>query len=118
MINPLNRMRAHTDLALMSLTFLLTIAYNIEIGVLVSFVISLLMVVRRSSKVRMSILVRFCIHKYICANRTTSQGRVTGTNKWAPVSEDPEAAELPSWTGVLVVAIRESLDFGWFRRVP
>ena len=39
---------------------------------------------------------------------------MAGTNKWTPVSEDPEAVELPSWTGVLVIAIRESLDFGGF----
>lgn len=88
------KMRAHNDLALMFLTFALTIAYNIEVGVLVSFVVSLLMVVRRSSKVRISIL-----------------GRVPGTNKWSAISEDPDAQELPSWTGVLVIAIRESLDF-------
>jgi len=88
------KMRSYNDLALMALTFVLTIAYNIEVGVLVSFVISLLVVVRRSSKVRISIL-----------------GRVAGTNKWSPISEDPEAEELPSWTGVLVIAIRESLDF-------
>ncbi len=53
-----NRMRAWIDLLLMSLTFLLTIIWNVEIGIAVSVVISLLLVVRRSSRPRMTILVR------------------------------------------------------------
>ena len=42
---------------LMSLTFFLTIIWNVEIGIAVSVVISLLLVVRRSSRPRMTILV-------------------------------------------------------------
>ena len=66
-------MRAWIDLSLMSLTFFLTIIWNVEIGIAVSVVISLLLVVRRSSRTRMTILVsRFfpcfcsCLHTY-CA---------------------------------------------------
>ena len=51
-------MRAWIDLLLMSLTFFLTIIWNVEIGIAVSVVISLLLVVRRSSRPRMTILVR------------------------------------------------------------
>jgi MFS superfamily sulfate permease-like transporter len=51
------RMRAWIDMALMLLTFFGTIIWNVEIGVLVSLVISLLLVVHRSSKTRMLILV-------------------------------------------------------------
>src|SRR6202522_25793 len=51
------RMKAWVDLTLMSLTFILSIIWNIEVGVVVSLVISLLMVVHRSSKTRMTILV-------------------------------------------------------------
>lgn len=50
-------MRAWIDMALMSLTFILTIIWNVQVGVVVSLIISLLLVVRRSSKTRMSILV-------------------------------------------------------------
>ena len=50
-------MRAWIDLLLMSLTFFLTIIWNVEIGIAVSVVISLLVVVRRSSRPRMTILV-------------------------------------------------------------
>src|ERR1700678_3598813 len=50
-------MKAWVDLTLMSLTFILSIIWNIEVGVVVSLVISLLMVVHRSSKTRMTILV-------------------------------------------------------------
>ena len=53
-----HRMRAWIDLLLMSLTFFLTIIWNVEIGIAVSVVISLLLVVHRSSRPRMTILVR------------------------------------------------------------
>lgn len=50
-------MRAWVDLALMTLTFVLSIVWNVEVGIGVSLVISLLLVVHRSSKTRMTILV-------------------------------------------------------------
>ena len=55
-------MRAWADLLLMSLTFIFTIVWNVEVGILVSVVISLLMVVHRSSKTRMTILVYLVSH--------------------------------------------------------
>ncbi|PVF96042.1 hypothetical protein CPB86DRAFT_710075 [Serendipita vermifera] len=80
------------DLALMALTFLLTVLWSVEVGIAISVTVSLLMVVHRSSKARMAIL-----------------GRVPGTDKWKPIQENPDAEEvLP---GVLIVRIRESLDF-------
>ncbi|TFK83243.1 sulfate anion transporter [Polyporus arcularius HHB13444] len=86
------KMRAWIDLLLMSLTFLLTIIWNVEIGIAVSVVISLLLVVRRSSRPRMTIL-----------------GRIPGTDRWKPIDENPDAEEDTS--GVLIVRIRENLDF-------
>ncbi|KAI8978222.1 sulfate anion transporter [Trametes punicea] len=86
------RMKAWIDLALMTLTFVLTIIWNVEIGIAVSVVISLLLVVRRSSRPRMTIL-----------------GRIPGTDKWKPIDENPEAEE--DAQGVLIVRIRENLDF-------
>ena len=58
------RMHAWVDLTLMALTFLFTIIWDVEIGIAVSVVISLLLVVHRSSKTRMAILVcaPFCIY--------------------------------------------------------
>jgi len=50
-------MRAWIDMTLMSLTFFLTIIWSVQVGVIVSLVISLLLVVRRSSRARMSIMV-------------------------------------------------------------
>lgn len=55
-------MQAWVDMTLMSLTFFLSIIYNIEVGVISSLVISLLLVVHRSSKTRMTILVSFPIY--------------------------------------------------------
>lgn len=43
----------------MALTFVLTVLWSVEVGVAVSVTISLLMVVHRSSRARMSILVSF-----------------------------------------------------------
>ena len=51
------RMRAWVDLSLMALTFFFTIIWDVEVGVAVSLIISLLLVVHRSSKTRMTILV-------------------------------------------------------------
>lgn len=52
------RMGGWMDLLLMSLTFIFTIVWNVEVGIAVSLVISLLLVVHRSSKTRLTILVR------------------------------------------------------------
>lgn len=51
-------MGAWVDLALMFLTFVFSIVWNVEVGIVSSLIISLLMVVHRSSKTRMNILVR------------------------------------------------------------
>ncbi|KAI6029335.1 hypothetical protein PISMIDRAFT_493515 [Pisolithus microcarpus 441] len=82
---------AWTDLAMMFITFFLSVIWNIEIGIVVSLIISLLLVIRRSSKTRMTIL-----------------GRIPGTDQWRPVTDNPEAEDVP---GALIVRIRESLDF-------
>jgi MFS superfamily sulfate permease-like transporter len=51
-------MSAWIDLGLMALTFFLSIFYNVEVGIIVSLIVSLFLVVHRSSKTRMNILVR------------------------------------------------------------
>ena len=45
-----------------------------------------------------------------------SQGRIPGTDRWKPIDENPEAEEDTS--GVLIVRIRENLDFGAPPSVP
>ncbi|KAJ7807805.1 sulfate anion transporter [Mycena olivaceomarginata] len=86
------RMSAWVDLGLMSLTFFSAIVWNIEIGITLAMIASLLLVVHRSSKTRMTIL-----------------GRIPGTERWKPINENPEAEEDVS--GALIVRIRENLDF-------
>ncbi|GJE94663.1 sulfate anion transporter [Phanerochaete sordida] len=86
------KMHAWVDLSLMALTFFLTIIWDVEVGIAVSLVISLLLVVHRSSKTRMTIL-----------------GRVPGTDRWKPIGEESEAME--DTPGVLIIRIRENLDF-------
>ncbi|KAG9312209.1 sulfate transporter family-domain-containing protein [Chiua virens] len=82
---------AWMDLAMMFITFTLSVVWNVEIGIVVSLIISLLLVVRRASKTRMTVL-----------------GRVPGTDQWRPVTDVPDAEDVP---GTLIVRIRESLDF-------
>ncbi|KAL4064287.1 sulfate transporter family-domain-containing protein [Scleroderma yunnanense] len=82
---------AWTDIAMMFITFFLSVIWNVEIGIVVSLIISLLLVIRRSSKTRMTIL-----------------GRIPGTDQWRPVTDNPDAEDVP---GALIVRIRESLDF-------
>ncbi|KAG6866429.1 hypothetical protein C0991_004714 [Blastosporella zonata] len=86
------KMSAWIDLTLMSLTFVFSIIWNVEVGIVVSLIISLLLVVHRSSRARMTIL-----------------GRIPGTDRWKPINENPEAEE--SADGTLIVRIRENLDF-------
>ncbi|KAG9038216.1 hypothetical protein FRB95_002177 [Tulasnella sp. JGI-2019a] len=86
------RMRAYEDFTLMSLTFLSTVLWSVEVGIVVSVTLSLLLVVRNSSKTSMKIL-----------------GRIPGTNKWMAIDEEPEARE--DTPGVLIIRIKESLDF-------
>ncbi|KAF7791397.1 hypothetical protein EIP86_002411 [Pleurotus ostreatoroseus] len=85
-------MRAWVDLSLMSLTFFFTIIWNVEVGIAVSIVISLLLVVHRSSRARMTIL-----------------GRIPGTDRWKPINEDPDAQE--DVPGVMIIRLREDLYF-------
>jgi len=86
------KMRSWMDLALMILTFVFSLVWNVEVGIVVSIIISLMLVVRRSSKTRMAIL-----------------GRIPGTDQWKPINENEEARE--DVPGVLIVRIRENLDF-------
>ncbi|KAG2339548.1 hypothetical protein BDR05DRAFT_891545 [Suillus weaverae] len=85
------RIGAWTDLAMMFLTFSLSVIWNIEIGIVVSLIISLLLVIKRSSHTRMIIL-----------------GRIPGTDQWGPIADNPGAEDVP---GILIIRIRESLDF-------
>ena len=58
---PPRRLRSWMDLSLMALTFALTIFWDLEMGIAVSLVISLVLVVHKSSKPRMTILVSACL---------------------------------------------------------
>lgn len=60
------------DLAMMFITFTLSVIWNVEIGIVVSLIISLLLVVRRSSKTRMTVLVSPVIFHSL--NLLTSDG--------------------------------------------
>ena len=66
------RIGAWMDLAMMFITFTLSVIWNVEIGIVVSLIISLLLVVRRSSKTRMTVLVSPVIFHSL--NLLTSDG--------------------------------------------
>jgi hypothetical protein len=54
-------MGAWTDLTLITLTFVLAVVESLEVGIITSMLISLLLVVHRSSKTRLTILVRLTL---------------------------------------------------------
>lgn len=54
-------MSAWVDLSVMTLTFILSIVWNLEAGIVISMILSLLLVVHRSSKTRMTVLVSTCV---------------------------------------------------------
>ncbi|RSH94758.1 hypothetical protein EHS25_004564 [Saitozyma podzolica] len=85
-------MRAWTDFLQMTGTFILTLLFSIETGLVASVVFSLILVVQKSTQTRIKII-----------------GRLPNTEEWVPIDEDEAAQEeLP---GVLVVRIRENLNF-------
>ncbi|KAI5122315.1 hypothetical protein M0805_002482 [Coniferiporia weirii] len=86
------RMRSWTDLGLMLVTFITTLLFNIEVGIVCSIICSLLLVVHKSSKPRLTIL-----------------GRIPGTTRWKPVNDSPEAEE--DVPGALIVRLRDNLNF-------
>jgi MFS superfamily sulfate permease-like transporter len=95
---------------MMFLTFALSVVWDIEIGIVVSLIISLLLVIKRSSQTRMMILVcRVIIHTFYRHSNSFFQGRIPGTDKWGPIADNPGAEDVP---GILIIRIRESLDFG------
>jgi len=99
------------DLTLVFLTFFFSIVYNVEVGIVVSLIISLLLVVHKSSRARMTILVsRTPIFvKVRMLTKDPLQGRIPGTDRWKPINEVPEVEEDVS--GALIVRIKENLDF-------
>ncbi|ORY07095.1 hypothetical protein K493DRAFT_322404 [Basidiobolus meristosporus CBS 931.73] len=84
-------MRAWRDLALLSITFLVTMAISIEAGTFTSVGLSLLLVVKKSTKPKMLIM-----------------GKIPGENKFKPINQHPEA-ELVQ--GIQLIQIQEALFF-------
>ncbi|KAH8923288.1 sulfate permease [Atractiella rhizophila] len=87
------KMGAWSELGLCCLTFFLTMVWSLQAGMIIGTALSLILVVKSSSQMRIKIL-----------------GRVGGTdNEWEPVDEDYEFEdEIP---GLLVVRIREVMTF-------
>ncbi|ORX96055.1 hypothetical protein K493DRAFT_329674 [Basidiobolus meristosporus CBS 931.73] len=86
------RIRAVTDLALMVLTFVLTIAVGIEVGTFVSISLALLTLVKRSTRPSITIL-----------------GQIPGSyDKFKPIRDFPEAVHAE---GLLILKIDEPLHF-------
>lgn len=74
------------------MTFLLSTLWDVKTGILVSIGASLVLVVKDAAAVQVRIL-----------------GRVPGTDRWEPI--DPELDGEEEIPGVLVVRIRDSLNF-------
>merc|ERR1712093_268489 len=68
------KMKAWTDLALMMLTFVLTLFVSVQTGIIVSVAVSLVLVVRKATA-SMGVQI---------------MGRVPGTEQWAPLDDAPD----------------------------
>ncbi|KAF9256752.1 sulfate anion transporter [Marasmius fiardii PR-910] len=87
------RMNSYADLTLCLLTFFTSVIWNVEVGIVVSLIASLLLVIHRSGRVSMVIL-----------------GRIPGTNQWKPINENSDVEDEED--GVLIVRVKEAtLDF-------
>jgi MFS superfamily sulfate permease-like transporter len=86
------RIRGYSELALMFLIFAATILYSLPLGIALGVGLSLLSVIRHSTKPRIQIL-----------------GKVPGTDKFENAEYDPENIEFIE--GCLIVKIPEPLTF-------
>jgi MFS superfamily sulfate permease-like transporter len=86
------QIHAYSDLATMGLVFLTTLFWSIPTGIAVGVGISLIKVIKHSTRARIHIL-----------------GRDPLTGDWKPVEDSPSLLEQPHH--ILVIKIRESLTF-------
>ncbi|GHJ83886.1 hypothetical protein NliqN6_0288 [Naganishia liquefaciens] len=88
------KVRAWTDFLQACMTFILTLFLSVEIGLVASVCFSLILVIRKSTQARIKIL-----------------GRLKDSDQWIPVDEHPDEDVEEDIPGVLVVRIRENLNF-------
>lgn len=86
------RIRGYTELGLMTIIFAATIFYSLELGIGIGVGLSLLSVIRHSTRPRIQIL-----------------GRIPGTNRFENAEDNP--AKLEFIEGCLIVKIPEPLTF-------
>jgi len=86
------RIRGYTELGLMIIIFAATIFYSLELGIAIGVGLSLLSVIRHSTRPRIQIL-----------------GRIPGTNRFENAEDNPEKLEFIE--GCLIVKIPEPLTF-------
>jgi len=73
-------MRAWVDFSLMMTTFIFTLLWSVEVGIVVSVTVSLLLVVRNASKTSIKILVSYVLAgvQLIVSNAC----EIVGQNSW------------------------------------
>jgi MFS superfamily sulfate permease-like transporter len=86
------RIRGWSELLLMTIIFAATIFYSLTLGIAIGVGLSLLQVIRHSTRPRIQIL-----------------GRIPGTNRFENAEDDPERLEFIE--GCLIVKIPEPLTF-------
>jgi MFS superfamily sulfate permease-like transporter len=86
------KLRAYSDLATMALVFTTTLVWSISTGIAVGVGISLITVIKHSTRARIQIL-----------------GRDPLSGRWRPIEDSPGSLE--QTPNILVIKIRESLTF-------
>ncbi|KAJ9103989.1 hypothetical protein QFC21_002452 [Naganishia friedmannii] len=88
------KVKAWTDFLQACMTFIFTLFLSVEFGLVASVCFSLILVIRKSTQARIKIL-----------------GRLKDSDQWIPVDEHPDEEVEEDIPGVLVVRIRENLNF-------
>ncbi|KAI9005082.1 sulfate transporter family-domain-containing protein [Hyaloraphidium curvatum] len=97
------RLGAWSDLALMALTFGATVILGIELGTLISVALSLLLVIRETTQIRLSIVGRVRVADPVAPGGPARHGA------GGSVQDEDKAETVP---GILIVRVEEDLFFG------
>jgi len=112
------RLRAWSDLALMALTFVTTVGLGIEVGTLLAVSLSLLLVIKETTSLRVSLMGRVRIPDSSALGGWTYKYRAVGDRRKRDASPSREAAadrddeNVEQIPGIIVLRIEEDLFFG------
>jgi len=85
------KMKGWKDMAVMLVTFVITLSISVEVGIMAGIAISILLLVKNITKLHLSVY-----------------GQIPGTSKFKDVEKYPEAKKIPD---ILIVGVHDALYF-------